>query len=140
MAVCGLAKRLEEVWLPGEPDPLILDRQSQGLYLLQRIRDEAHRFAIAHHRARRSTRMTSSVLDDIAGLGEVRKKALIRRFGSLRKLRQASLEEVASVPGIGQATATAVVEALAAEDAPSAVNVSTGEVLTDGATHGEEFR
>lgn len=84
--------------------------------------------------------MTSSVLDDIAGLGEVRKKALIRRFGSLRKLRQASLEEVASVPGIGQATATAVVEALAAEDAPSAVNVSTGEVLTDGATHGEEFR
>ncbi|MDQ1306152.1 MAG: excinuclease subunit, partial [Actinomycetota bacterium] len=140
VAVCGLAKRLEEVWLPGEPDPLILDRQSQGLYLLQRIRDEAHRFAISHHRARRSTRMTSSVLDDIAGLGEVRKKALIRRFGSLRKLRQASLEEVASVPGIGQATATAVVEALAAEDAPSAVNVSTGEVLTDGATHGEEFR
>ncbi len=140
VAVCGLAKRLEEVWLPGEPDPLILDRQSQGLYLLQRIRDEAHRFAISHHRARRSTRMTSSVLDDIAGLGEVRKKALIRRFGSLRKLRQASLEEVASVPGIGQATATAVVEALAAEGAPSAVNVSTGEVLTDGATHGEEFR
>jgi excinuclease ABC subunit C len=84
--------------------------------------------------------MTSSVLDDIAGLGEVRKKALIRRFGSLRKLRQASLEEVASVPGIGQSTATAVVEALAAEGAPSAVNVSTGEVLTDGATHGEEFR
>ena len=139
VAVCGLAKRLEEVWLPGDPDPLILDRQSQGLYLLQRVRDEAHRFAISHHRARRSSRMTSSVLDDIPGLGEVRKKALIRRFGSLRRLRQASVEEVASVHGIGEATAAAVVTALAAAGAPTAVNVSTGEGLTDGALPGEEL-
>lgn len=137
--MCGLAKRLEEVWAARYPDPLILDRQSQAYTCCHEVRDEAHRFAISHHRARRSSRMTSSVLDDIPGLGEVRKKALIRRFGSLRRLRQASVEEVASVHGIGEATAAAMVTALAAAGAPTAVNVSTGEVLTDGATQGEEL-
>ena len=134
IAVCGLAKRLEEVWLPGVEDPVILDRTSQGLYLLQRVRDEAHRFAISHHRQRRSTRMTASALDDVPGLGEVRRKALLRTFGSLRKLRAASVEEVASVPGIGETTAQAVVAALADQRPGQAVNVTTGEVLEEGAT------
>ena len=87
--VCGLAKRLEEVWLPGEEDPVILARSSEGLYLLQRIRDEAHRFAINHHRARRSKSMVESMLDDVPGLGEVRRKTLLKHFGSLKKLREA---------------------------------------------------
>ena len=87
--VCGLAKRLEEVWLPGQEDPVILPRTSEGLYLLQRVRDEAHRFAITHHRARRSKTMVESLLDDVPGLGEVRRKTLLKHFGSLKKLRAA---------------------------------------------------
>jgi excinuclease ABC subunit C len=113
VAVCGLAKRLEEVWLPGEEYPVILPRQSEGLYLLQRIRDEAHRFAITFHRQRRSKRMITSELDGIPGLGEVRRKALLRRFGSLKKLAAASADEIAEVPGIGPRTAEAIVSALA---------------------------
>lgn len=131
ISVCGLAKRLEEVWLPGESDPVILDRQSQGLYLLQRARDEAHRFAVAGHRAKRSGRMTASALDSIPGVGEHRRKALLKHFGSLRKLRQASADEVASVPGFGPATAAAVVQALAGDAVSPAVNVTTGEILAD---------
>ena len=112
--VCGLAKRLEEVWLPGEADPVILRRSSEGLYLLQRVRDEAHRFAIAHHRGRRSKSMVESVLDDVPGLGEVRRKTLLRHFGSLKKLREAEVDEIAAVPGIGPRTASAIKEAVAA--------------------------
>jgi len=112
--VCGLAKRLEEVWLPGESDPVILRRSSEGLYLLQRVRDEAHRFAIAHHRGRRSKSMVESVLDDVPGLGEVRRKTLLRHFGSLKKLREAEVDEIAAVPGIGPRTASAIKEAVAA--------------------------
>jgi excinuclease ABC subunit C len=115
--VCGLAKRLEEVWLPGEPDPVIMRRSSEGLYLLQRIRDEAHRFAITHHRSRRSKTMVESVLDDVPGLGEVRRKSLLKHFGSLKKLREASAEELALVPGIGLRTADAIKEAVAHEQA-----------------------
>jgi excinuclease ABC subunit C len=130
VAVCGLAKRLEEVWLPDDPDPVILGRQSEALYLLQRIRDEAHRFAITYHRQRRSKSMTASALDDVPGLGETRRKSLLRHFGSLKRLRAASVEEVAEVPGIGPRTAEAVVAALATS-APvqPAVNVGTGEIL-----------
>jgi excinuclease ABC subunit C len=113
VTVCGLAKRLEEVWLPGREFPVILPRQSEGLYLLQRIRDEAHRFAITFHRQRRSKRMTASGLDAIPGLGEVRRKALLRRFGSLKKLAAASPDEIAQVPGIGPRTAEAIATALA---------------------------
>jgi len=132
VALCGLAKRLEEVWLPGEPEPVILPRTSEGLYLLQRVRDEAHRFAIAFHRQRRSRSMTVSALDGVAGLGEVRRKALLRHFGSLRRLRAATVEEVAEVPGIGRRTAEAVVRSLASADAPApAVNTATGELLSD---------
>jgi excinuclease ABC subunit C len=112
VALCGLAKRLEEVWLPGDDFPVILPRASEGLYLLQRLRDEAHRFAIAFHRQRRSKRMTTSSLDDVPGLGDVRRKALLRHFGSLKRLADATPEEITEVPGIGRRTAEAIVAAL----------------------------
>ena len=132
VALCGLAKRLEEVWLPGEDEPVILPRTSEGLYLLQRVRDEAHRFAIAYHRQKRSKAMTSSALEGVAGLGETRRTALLRHFGSLKRLRAASVDEVMEVPGVGRQTAQAVVAALATpagtEVAP-AFDPATGEVL-----------
>jgi excinuclease ABC subunit C len=112
VAVIGLAKRLEEVWVPGEPDPVIMPRTGEGLFLLQRVRDEAHRFAITFHRSKRSKRMTASALDSVPGLGEHRRKALVTHFGSVAKLKQASVEEITAVPGIGVTTATAVLEAL----------------------------
>jgi excinuclease ABC subunit C len=131
--VCGLAKRLEEVWLPGQEDPVILARSSEGLYLLQRVRDEAHRFAINHHRSRRSKTMVESVLDDVPGLGEVRRKTLMKHFGSLKKLREADVAELALVPGIGPRTATAIKEAVAqgasgGERTTVSVNTATGEI------------
>jgi excinuclease ABC subunit C len=112
IAVCGLAKRMEEVWLPGEEDPVILPRTSEALYLLQRVRDEAHRFAITYHRQKRSTSMLVSLLDDVPGLGDTRRKALMKKFGSLKRLRAASLEELMTVPGIGRRTAEAVQAAI----------------------------
>ena len=130
--VCGLAKRLEEVWLPADPDPVIMARSSEGLYLLQRIRDEAHRFAITHHRSRRSKSMVESLLDDVPGLGEVRRKTLIKHFGSLKKLRSATAAEIAEVPGIGPATARAILDAVAQQRAAGktvAVNTATGELM-----------
>ncbi|WP_238402658.1 excinuclease ABC subunit UvrC [Cellulomonas sp. H30R-01] len=117
VALCGLAKRLEEVWLPGEDYPVILQRSSEGLYLLQRLRDEAHRFAITAHRRRRSKGMTVSVLDDVPGLGPARRAALLRHFGSVKRLRAASVEEIASIQGMGERTAAAVVAALAGDAA-----------------------
>lgn len=126
--LCGLAKRLEEVWLPGEEFPVILPRASEGLFLLQRARDEAHRFAITHHRGRRSKSMVESLLDDVPGLGELRRKALITHFGSLRKLRAARWEEIAAVPGIGPKTALAVKAALDASGPAEALNTATGEL------------
>ena len=101
IALCGLAKRLEEVWLPAESNPLILPRTSEGMYLLQRIRDEAHRFAITFHRSRRSKVMLESILDEIPQMGEARRNALLDRFGSVAALRKASLSELAMTPGIG---------------------------------------
>src|SRR5689334_1323984 len=145
--VCGLSKRLEEVWLPGEEDPVIMDRTSEGRYLLQRIRDEAHRFATTHHRSRRakslvdstpdaapgpgtarrkppphhrsrrSKSMVESTLDDVPGLGEVRRKTLLKHFGSLKKLREADVDQIALVPGIGPRTAAAIKDAVANADA-----------------------
>ncbi|MET1060774.1 MAG: excinuclease ABC subunit UvrC [Nocardioides sp.] len=127
--VVGLAKRLEEVWRPREEDPVILPRSSEGLYLLQRVRDEAHRFAITHHRSRRSKTMVESLLDDVPGLGEVRRKTLIKHFGSLRKLRAATAEEIAQVPGIGPATASAIKGAVAERSGKTvSVNTATGEI------------
>jgi len=112
VALCGLAKRLEEVWLPGDDFPVILPRTSEALYLLQRVRDEAHRFAITFHRQRRSKRMTASALDNVPGLGETRRKALLRHFGSLKRLAAATPEEITEVPGIGRRTAEALLTAL----------------------------
>ncbi|MFY1577647.1 excinuclease ABC subunit UvrC [Verrucosispora sp. WMMD703] len=112
VALCGLAKRLEEVWLPDDDFPVILPRASEGLYLLQRVRDEAHRFAITFHRQRRSKRMTTSALDNVPGLGEVRRKALLRHFGSLKRLSAATVEEITEVPGVGRRTAEAILTAL----------------------------
>jgi excinuclease ABC subunit C len=132
VSLVGLAKRLEEVWRPGSPDPVILPRTSEGLYLLQRVRDEAHRFAIAYHRSKRSKSMTSSALDDVPGVGPARRALLLRHFGSLKRLRAASAEEIASLPGFGEATARAVVSALAASERPTpAVNPATGEIMDD---------
>jgi len=129
VALCGLAKRLEEVWLPGQEYPLILPRTSEALYLLQRVRDEAHRFAITHHRSRRSSAMVESVLDAVPGLGEIRRKALLKHFGSLRKLRAADVEAIAEVPGIGPRTAEAIKAALASDEPAPAINLTTGEVI-----------
>jgi len=140
IALCGLAKRLEEVWFPGEADPVILPRSSEGLYLLQRIRDEAHRFAITHHRGRRTKSMVESVLDEVAGLGSVRRTALLRKFGSVKKLREASALDLESVPGIGPQTAQAIASSLARADKDTrvaadgmlpAVDMATGEILED---------
>jgi excinuclease ABC subunit C len=126
VAVIGLAKRLEEVWVPSEPDPIILPRNSEGLYLLQRVRDEAHRFAINYHRSKRSKRMTASALDAVPGLGEHRRRALVTHFGSLARLKEATVEEITSVPGIGVATATAVLEALRGRAARSDEQAQVG--------------
>ncbi|GAA3708531.1 excinuclease ABC subunit UvrC [Microlunatus aurantiacus] len=129
VALCGLAKRLEEVWLPDSDVPVILPRTSEGLYLLQRLRDEAHRFAITHHRSRRSKSMVESLLDDVPGLGEVRRKTLLTHFGSLRKLRAASVEEIAQVPGFGPVLASAIKAQLDRAPARESVNTATGEII-----------
>jgi excinuclease ABC subunit C len=131
VAVVGLAKRLEEVWLPADPDPVILGRTSEALYLLQRVRDEAHRFAISYHRAKRGKRMSASVLDEVPGLGETRKAALLKHFGSVRKLTAATIEEISGVPGVGRHTAQAVHATLAGGTPADAITedrtTATGE-------------
>ncbi|MGC4834609.1 excinuclease ABC subunit UvrC [Micromonospora vinacea] len=131
VALCGLAKRLEEVWLPDDEFPVILPRTSEGLYLLQRVRDEAHRFAITFHRQRRSKRMTESALDHVPGLGEVRRKALLRHFGSLKRLSAATVEEITEVPGVGRRTAEAI---LAALDTDTKAGDGTTAKAGDGTT------
>ncbi|MFF4579025.1 excinuclease ABC subunit UvrC [Streptomyces sp. NPDC001389] len=134
VAVCGLAKRLEEVWLPGEDDPVVLPRTSEGLYLLQRVRDEAHRFAIQYQRGKRGKRLKAGPLDEVPGLGESRKHALVKHFGSVKKLRQATIDQICEVPGIGRKTAETVAAALAqAVPAGPAVNTATGEIIDDEA-------
>ncbi|MFE0378469.1 excinuclease ABC subunit UvrC [Streptomyces inhibens] len=132
VAVCGLAKRLEEVWLPEDDDPVVLPRSSEGLYLLQRVRDEAHRFAISYQRSKRTKRLKASPLDAVAGLGDTRRQALLKHFGSLKKLRAATIDEICEVPGVGRKTAETVAAALAGA-APSApaVNTATGEIIED---------
>ncbi|MDT9687758.1 excinuclease ABC subunit UvrC [Streptomyces sp. P9(2023)] len=132
IAVCGLAKRLEEVWLPGDDDPVVLPRSSEGLYLLQRVRDTAHDFAIRYQRSKRNKRVRSSPLDAVPGLGDTRKQALIKHFGSVKRLRQATIEQIIEVPGMGRKTAEAVAVALAqAAPAAPAVNTATGEIMED---------
>ena len=116
LPVVGLAKRLEEVWLPGDEFPVVLPRTSEGLFLLQRIRDESHRFAIAGHRSRRTKAMTASALDDVPGLGPTRRRALLTHFGSVERMRQAGPAGLTEVAGIGPALAEAVHAALTASD------------------------
>jgi excinuclease ABC subunit C len=132
VALCGLAKRLEEVWVPHSPDPLILPRTSEGMYLLQRIRDEAHRFAITFHRSRRSKVMLESVLDEIEQLGHIRRAALLDRFGSVGAIRKASVAEIAATPGIGEKIASIIWNHLShmGESAViGGVDMQTGEIL-----------
>ncbi|MFQ6146871.1 excinuclease ABC subunit UvrC [Streptomyces seoulensis] len=132
IAVCGLAKRLEEVWVPGEDDPVVLPRTSEGLYLLQRVRDEAHRFAIGYQRTKRAKRFRAGPLDEVPGLGDTRKRALIKHFGSVKKLRAATVDQIREVPGIGLKTAETIAAALAqAAPAAPAVNTATGEIMED---------
>ena len=126
IAVVGLAKRLEEIWLPGNPDPIILPRNSEGLYLLQRIRDEAHRFAITFHRSRRSKIMLESLLDEIDDLGPTRRAALLDRFGSVSAIRKATVDEIAKTPGIGERLAQAISAHLAQQ--PVSIDMETGEI------------
>jgi excinuclease ABC subunit C len=128
IALCGLAKRLEEVWLPNNADPLIFPRNSEGLYLLQRIRDEAHRFAITFHRSRRSKVMLESLLDEIPGLGSARRTALLDRFGSVTAIRKATQLELAATPGIGEKLAETITQSLAQIGKSEAVNMTTGEI------------
>ena len=132
IALCGLAKRLEEVWLPHSSDPLIMPRTSEGLYLLQRVRDEAHRFAITFHRSRRSKVMLESVLDEIEQLGHIRRTALIDRFGSVSAIRKATAAEIAATPGIGEKIAAIIwshLSALGESPVVEGVDMQTGEIL-----------
>jgi excinuclease ABC subunit C len=130
--VVGLAKRLEEVWLPDSDFPVILPRASAGLYLLQRIRDEAHRFAISFHRQKRGKAMTVSALDGVPGLGESKRKALLAQFGSVKSIRAASAEELTGAKGIGPSLAAAIVRHFTDDDGAApvpAINMTTGEIL-----------
>jgi excinuclease ABC subunit C len=132
IALCGLAKRLEEIWLPHSQDPLILPRTSEGMYLLQRIRDEAHRFAITFHRSRRSKVMLESVLDEIEQLGHIRRAALLDRFGSVGAIRKASVAEIAATPGIGEKIASIIwnhLSHLGESAVIGGVDMQTGEIL-----------
>ena len=128
IALVGLAKRLEEIWLPHSMDPLILPRTSEGMYLLQRIRDEAHRFAITFHRSKRSKVMLESLLDEIPQLGESRRSALLDRFGSVSAIRKAALAELETTPGIGSTIAGVIYSHLERLSTP-AVDMETGEIL-----------
>ena len=130
IALCGLAKRLEEVWIPGSSDPIILPRSSEGLYLLQRIRDEAHRFAITFHRSRRSKIMLESILDEIPQLGQVRRTAILERFGSVAAIRKANRNDIAATPGIGQKIADVICAHLDLIGSEK-VNMQTGEITHD---------
>ena len=129
IALVGLAKRLEEIWFPDRSYPVILPRNGEALYLVQRIRDEAHRFAITFHRSKRSKLMLESLLDEIPGLGESRRASLLQQFGSVAALRKASLAEIAEVPGIGEKTAKTIQAVLSELANESAVDAQTGEII-----------
>jgi len=131
ITVVGLAKRLEEVWVAGEDAPVILPRGSQGLFLLQRVRDEAHRFAIAYQRQKRGRRATTSALDAVPGLGAERKRALLRHFGSVRKIKSAGVDQLQEVTGIGPRLAATIVQALQEQQPGERLDTATGEIVSD---------
>jgi excinuclease ABC subunit C len=129
IALVGLAKRLEEIWFPHQSYPVILPRHSEALYLVQRIRDEAHRFAITFHRSKRSRLMLESLLDEIPSLGEVRRLALLEHFGSIAALKKASIDEISALPGIGPKSAENIVRAIAEKESQISIDTSTGEII-----------
>jgi len=129
VAICGLAKRLEEVWLPNSSEPVIFPRHSEALYLLQKLRDEAHRFAINFHRSKRSKVMLESLLDEVAGLGEIRRKSLLSHFVSVSALKAATIDELAVVPGIGKKMAKTIIDQINSQDLPLNIDMQTGEIL-----------
>ena len=129
IALCGLAKRLEEVWLPNNSEPIIFPRHSEALYLLQKVRDEAHRFAINFHRSKRSKVMLESLLDQISGLGEVRRKSLLTHFGSVTALKSATLSELSAVPGIGEKMANTIIYQIKNQAEQVSVDMQSGEIL-----------
>ena len=129
IALCGLAKRLEEVWLPNNSEPIIFPRHSEALYLLQKVRDEAHRFAINFHRSKRSKVMLESLLDQISGLGEVRRKSLLTHFGSVTALKSATLSELSAVPGIGEKMANTIIDQIKNQAEQVSVDMQSGEIL-----------
>jgi excinuclease ABC subunit C len=129
IALCGLAKRLEEVWLPNNSEPIIFPRHSEALYLLQKVRDEAHRFAINFHRSKRSKVMLESLLDQISGLGEVRRKSLLTHFGSVTALKSATLSELSAVPGIGEKMAKAIIDQIKNQAEQVRIDMQSGEIL-----------
>lgn len=129
VALCGLAKRLEEVWLPNSSEPVIFPRHSEALYLLQKLRDEAHRFAINFHRSKRSKVMLESLLDEVSGLGEIRRKSLLSHFGSVTALKSATIDELAIVPGIGKKMAKTIIDQIKSQDLPANIDMQTGEIL-----------
>ncbi|HJB09183.1 MAG TPA: excinuclease ABC subunit UvrC [Candidatus Brachybacterium merdavium] len=140
IALAGIAKRLEEIWLPGDDYPVILPRTSEALFLVQRLRDEAHRFALSYHRSKRGRAMQASALDGIAGLGPARRRALLDRFVTVSAIREASEEELQEVQGIGPALAAQITAALRSEQATESatpdgldvtVDMATGEILED---------
>ena len=129
ITLVGLAKRLEEIWFPDQSYPVILPRHSEALYLVQRIRDEAHRFAITFHRSKRSRLMLESLLDEIPSLGEVRRRALLEKYGSVAALRKASAQEIAQLPGIGEKTAELIWQAISKEEGHEYIDMQTGEII-----------
>ena len=129
IALCGLAKRLEEVWLPNNSEPIIFPRHSEALYLLQKVRDEAHRFAINFHRSKRSKVMLESLLDQISGLGEVRRKSLLTHFGSVTALKSATLSELSAVPGIGEKMANTIIDQIKNQAEQVSIDMQSGEIL-----------
>jgi excinuclease ABC subunit C len=129
IALCGLAKRLEEVWLPNNSEPIIFPRHSEALYLLQKVRDEAHRFAINFHRSKRSKVMLESLLDQISGLGEVRRKSLLAHFGSVTALKSATLSELSAVPGIGEKMAKTIIDQIKNQAEQVNIDMQSGEIL-----------
>ena len=131
VAVCGLAKRLEEVWVPDDDYPIILRRQSEGMYLLQRVRDESHRFAITYHRQTRRKGALRSALDDIPGIGATYQKRLLNHFGSVRAMREATVEQLEQVKGIGHAKAEAIFAALHPDDGGTAATPEAGGDTSD---------
>ncbi|MEW2358665.1 excinuclease ABC subunit UvrC [Spirillospora sp. NPDC029432] len=137
IAVCGIAKRLEELWLPADPDPVILPRNSEGMFLVQRVRDEAHRFAITFHRQRRSKAMTASELDGVPGLGPARRSALLKHFGSVKRLKEATPEQIAEVPGIGLRSAGQIAAALRGEAGEGAPATGSAAAGSEGKDRGE---